>query len=212
MEADTRAFPNPELESEQTEKTTLPVEPKVEEIKEEPQVEPKIVPEPEVDWKKKAIELEAQKNHWKNKYDRDINNPAPVVNDEYLSDEGRMLGEKIKKLEDIVLENKRKEEERTVLEKYPQLKDKQDEFNEYLESPENSGISFDRLAKIFVLEKGLVETQPKRKGLEKPTGGSSPKNQSSGMSADDLKRLRENEPRKYEKLIREGRIDLDNIN
>jgi hypothetical protein len=209
MEADPRAFPAPEEETEQTVETKLPEAPVVKPLEVEKPLEP------EVDWKKKALELQTQKEHWRAKYERDISKPdvTSVTSqpDEYLSDEGRMLGEKIKKLEEVVLETKRKEEERLVLEKYPQIKDKKDEFNEFLESPENLGLSYERIAKLFVIEKGLAETEPKRKGLEKPTGGATTKNQPSGMSVADLKRLRENEPRKYEKLIREGRVDLDNL-
>jgi hypothetical protein len=208
MDADPRAFPAPEAESETTEQITLPEAPEVKPVEKQPE------PEPEVDWKKKALELQAQKDHWKNKYERDVKSdvtPVTSQTDEYLSDEGRMLGDKISKLEQIILETKRKEEERLVLEKYPQIKDKKDEFDEYLADPENQGLNFERVAKLFVVEKGLAETEPKRKGLEKPTGGATTKNQPSGTSAADLKRLRENEPRKYERLIREGRVDLDNI-
>lgn len=211
MEPDSRAFPAPEAETEQTVETTLPEAPVVQPVlKADKQPEP----EPEVDWKKKALELQAQKDHWKSKYERDVKPDVTHVTsqtDEYLSDEGRMLGEKISKLEQVILETKKKEEERLVLEKYPQIKDKKDEFDEYLAEAENQGIPFERVAKLFVLEKGLAETEPKRKGLEKPTGGAITKNQPSGTSAAELKRLRENEPRKYEKLIREGRVDLDNI-
>lgn len=135
---------------------------------------------------------------------------SQTQDDEYISDEGRLLGSKISALEKRIKDYEKKETERTVLLKYPQINDKLDEFQEFVEAPENTGIDLERVAKLFVVEKGLNEEAPKRKGLEKATsGGKQP--QSSGISADDLKRMRENEPRKYIKMLREGRINPDDI-
>jgi len=60
-------------------------------------------------------------------------------------------------------------------------------------------------AKAFLIENGL--TSPTRTGLEKPTGGSrtpTPK----GLSVEDVKNLRENHPKEYEKKLLSGEIKV----
>jgi len=66
-------------------------------------------------------------------------------------------------------------------------------------------VELETLAKAFLY--GKKEPEPEdRKGLEVPTGGRG-KVLSPEMTAEDLKRLRENSPKEYEKLLRQGRLD-----
>ena len=51
---------------------------------------------------------------------------------------------------------------------------------------------------------------PQRMGLEKTTGGNKLPI-SSGHTIDDIKRLREEQPRKYAQMLREGKIKPDDI-
>ena len=91
---------------------------------------------------------------------------------------------------------------------YPAIKEKSDEFEEF--KMEYPGIALDKVAKIFVAEKGYVEQLKPRLGLEKPTGGF--KSQiKSGFSHDEIKRLRETQPRRYEQMLRSGKINPDDI-
>jgi|TARA_Y100000034_G_scaffold23679_1_gene27430 hypothetical protein len=96
-----------------------------------------------------------------------------------------------------------------VLAKYPQIVDKWDEFEEYKEDPENKGMKLMTVAKAFVTEKGLTEATTKRVGLEKPTGGD--KTPTPKLTEADVKRLRETQPRKYEKLIKSGELKPGDI-
>jgi hypothetical protein len=62
------------------------------------------------------------------------------------------------------------------------------------------------VAKLFLLEKGLLD-QPQRKGLEKPTGGpAQPK--APGISFDDLARLRDTNFQAYKDKILSGEIKI----
>lgn len=105
----------------------------------------------------------------------------------------------------------RRELMRDLAEEFPQIKDKQEEFNEFLQEEANQGLSLSRAAKLFLLEHNLLDTgKPKRKGLESPTSGSR-EPQTAGMTSADLKRLRENQPRKFAQMLRDGKIKMAEI-
>ena len=89
--------------------------------------------------------------------------------------------------------------------KYPILKDKAGEFEEFRSDSENKGMNLATAAKAFLVEKGLLESEPIRKGLEKPTGGGQVKPEP-GYSADEIRDMMKNDWRKYEKLLKEGKI------
>lgn len=122
-----------------------------------------------------------------------------------FSDEGKILQRKIEeqdeKIKTILQDNVKKD----VLIANPILKEKWEEFETFRADPENKGMNMKTAAKAFLLEEGLFE--PQRKGLEKTTGGARiPITQ--GMSADDIKTLRENDPRKYREMIQRGDIKV----
>lgn len=92
-----------------------------------------------------------------------------------------------------------------VLELYPKLKEVWGDFESYCTEPENKGMSLTTSAKAFLVEKGLLEQ--KRKGLEKPTGG--PRQPiPSGMTAEDVKTLRETNWKKYQEMLMKGQIKM----
>lgn len=96
-------------------------------------------------------------------------------------------------------------ERATIYATYPNLTDKKDEFEAFIE--ENPHYPLDSAAKIFMAENEMFE-KPKRKGLERPTSGSKtpPK---TGYSMEEIKDLRENQPRKYIELLKSGKITFD---
>ena len=122
-------------------------------------------------------------------------NPLPV---EY---EDEVIG----KLKNDVSDLKQKLGKSEVLEAYPILKDVWNEFDSFRNEPDNKGMNMKTAAKAFVTEKGLLE--PTRKGLEKPTGGGHTP-VSSGMSNDEVKKLRETDWRKYQELLKKGDIKI----
>ena len=128
--------------------------------------------------------------------DKLSNLTATPQTDETYSDEGRVLSDKIKSLEDKI-------ELQELQTKFPELKTLTSEFNEFRkEYPRHKG---ENVAKLFLSEKGILE--PIRKGLEKPTGGTRT-TPSPEMTADDVKRLRETDFRKYTDLLKKGLIKV----
>jgi uncharacterized coiled-coil protein SlyX len=160
------------------------------------------------------VELNAQKDHYKEKYERDIVKavtptppadsppPAPIPND---------VDPRISALEGQVALMQREKTMESILQKHPQIKERMTEFSEFISDPKNAGIALDRVATLFVAENNLsAQPAPKRPGLEKPTGGAKP-TPIPKLSAAEIKRIRENEPRRYEKMIREGSIKPEDI-
>lgn len=124
---------------------------------------------------------------------------------EVFSDEGKLLADKIARLEQDRDDERRQNQMTQVQLQYPAIKDKSAEFDNYL--AENPGMRLEVAAKSFLVENNLFESQP-RKGLERQTGGGrvSPKE---GMSVEDITDLRTNNFRKYAQLLREGKIKVD---
>lgn len=93
-----------------------------------------------------------------------------------------------------------------LLESYPVLRDKRQEFDDFRE--EYPGISVDKVAKLFISEKELDTKTSKRKGLEVAKGGQRVAPQSGKMSSTDVKRLRETNFKEYMKLIKNGKVEI----
>lgn len=160
--------------------------------------------------KQKEVELQKQKEHWREKYDRDIVKAQPVVDDQdVFSDEGKLIQKKFKEETAALAERlkafERRDERREAEDMFPVLRDKKSDFDEFLEDEENKRLSIKKAAKLFLAENNLLDQAPERKGLEKPTGGGQ-KIPSTTPSEEDIEYLRKNDYRKYEKLLREGKI------
>lgn len=160
--------------------------------------------------KTKNLEFQKQKDHWKEKYERDIVSKSSELDEDLFSDEGKLLRTEILSLKETLSKFEKEKEEQTIYSQYPQLQDKKDEFIEFSNDPDNVGIKKEKLVKLFLLEKGLLDSKPQRKGLEKPTGGSKSVHKS-GIAQDEIKRLRENQPRRYQQYIQSGKINPDEI-
>jgi len=91
--------------------------------------------------------------------------------------------------------------------RFPQLAEREQEFKDYCYKYPRS-VDALTLAKSFLFDE--AKTEPQRKGLESPTAG--PKELGgSEFTWDDVDRMRVSDPKLYEKLIREGRIDTRKI-
>lgn len=149
----------------------------------------------------------------------DLKHRADVSSQNY--ERAKKLEARIKELENIEIEPlgvdseqlsqfqaelsvmKRKLEKSEVIEAYPTLKEVWVEFETYLENPENAVMPMKTAARVFLAEKGALE--PKRKGLEKPTGGSKTPLQT-GMTTEDVKKLRETNYKEYTNKLRKGQL------
>lgn len=124
--------------------------------------------------------------------------------DDDITDSDATAVEKLERLSEKIASLERRVEMDAVLSKYPQLKEKLTEFGEYRDDLPD--LPLDRAATLYLAENGLLSNSPKRKGLEKAGGGDkSP--QPIGMTTDELRKLRTEQPRKYIQMIRSGKIN-----
>lgn len=132
---------------------------------------------------------------------------APSNETTEFSDEGVALKGEI----GTVMEKVRSLEEQLQLEalkkQHPELEGVESELAEFRKDYPFAPL--ERVARLFLAEKGILGV-PQRKGLESPNGGTK-QVQPLGMTQDDVKRLREQSPRKYIQLIRSGKLDPDSI-
>lgn len=134
--------------------------------------------------------------------------PAENPIDEAVSDEGRALQTKINSLE---AKFEQLEEEKQVAEiqtQYPAIKDKMTEFNEFKQDYPRHKL--ESIAKLFLVEKGLMESTIPRKGLETATGGDRTP-APTGMTAKDVKELRTTDFRKYQEMLISGKLRPEDI-
>lgn len=206
MDIDPRAMPAPEATEDLTKEILAPKATDETVKNEAPVVNENLNTELEL-LKTKNLELQKQKEHWREKYERDITIPKPSEEPEYLTDDEVTRKELLElKRKFASLEDSQALEKLSIL--YPAIKDKADEFNEF--KADYPGVAMDKIAKIFVSEKGYTEQLNQKKGLEKPTSGSKSQHKS-GMSQDEVKRLREDQPRRYQQMLRSGKLNPDDI-
>lgn len=130
----------------------------------------------------------------------------PALDWEMMSDNEKWMAKELIKIKEDQLW---KEDLDKVKKSFPQLGEREAEFKEYAyKYPKSVGI--DVLAKSFLFEnkpEKPVEPESKTatKGLERPTGGTR-QVPSPGMTLADIKRLREEQPKLYEKMIRENKF------
>lgn len=120
-----------------------------------------------------------------------------------FSDEGKTLQGEIQKLYSQLTEIKTDNAKKDILISHPELKDRWNELEEFRNLEDNKGMNLRTATKAFLIEQGLFE--PQRKGLEKTTGGQRvPVSQE--QSIEDIKTLRETNPKKYEDMLVKGLI------
>ncbi len=120
--------------------------------------------------------------------------PEPDI----FSDEGKILKDEISQLKESIALKELKD-------KFPALKDKSSEFDEFRK--EYPSVPLEKVSKLFLAEKDLLDTTPERKGLEKQSGGGRTVPQA-GMSVDDISKLRQTNFRKYLELTKAGKINV----
>lgn len=88
--------------------------------------------------------------------------------------------------------------------KYPALKDKLAEFNDYRDDPENKGMSVSAAARAFLAERDLLVTPAPRKGLEEGRTQRAPVK--TGRTEADVTELRNTNYRQYMKELKAGTL------
>lgn len=114
------------------------------------------------------------------------------------SEEGQVLQTQIDELKEERDLNK-------AVQLYPALKAKLEDFQDFkIDYP---GVAIDIVAKIFLAEHDMLPAPVQRKGLERPGGGMR-QALKEGMTAEDVADLRQNNFRKYSRLVKEGKIQV----
>lgn len=128
----------------------------------------------------------------------EANSQIDIIGDQHDYDD-----DKFSKVQSELSEMKKKLEKTEIIELHPKIKEVWTEFETYLTESENLGMPMKTAAKAFMVEKGLLT--PQRKGLEKPTGGTKGP-MTTGLSSEDIKRIRETDQRKYRDMLKKGQI------
>lgn len=98
--------------------------------------------------------------------------------------------------------------------RYPQLFAHRDDFKIFAYKPENLETPLLQLAAEYILEKGLYsqeEAQPEPQeepSLEQGVGGDRQAPPKEGYSPNEARHIRETDPRKYNRLVREGKMKI----
>lgn len=138
--------------------------------------------------------------------DKIINLTTTVSSDDDVySDEGRVLKSQIASVQAKLDAMEEERDLERLYAQYPMLKDKAGEFIEYRKA-EHPRAKLASVAKLFLSENDLLT--PRREGLEKPTGG--PRVPvTSGMTRDDVEKLRTTNFRLYQDMIMKGLINIE---
>lgn len=131
---------------------------------------------------------------------------SSTLPDEAFSDEGKLLESKISSLGKDLSDVRSELAKSKLISTNPIFKEKWSEFEEFHAHPDNKGMNLNTAAKAFLVENGLLE--PTRKGLEQPTGGTRTP-LTTGMTAEDIKTLRETNYKKYQEMVIKGLIKIE---
>ncbi len=121
------------------------------------------------------------------------------------SDEGKLLQNQIVQLQTTITSFEENNTKKALQDSNPVLRDKWVDFELYRQKPENKGMSMSTAAKAYLIDNGMFD-QP-RAGLESPSGG--PRTPVSGaLTPEEIKQIRETDPRKYREMLEKGQIAL----
>lgn len=148
-----------------------------------------------------------EKRLLKEENERLRNAPPALSQDDVYSDEGKLILDKyVRPLSDTVTSLQEQLVLKDLMITHPELKDKMSEFDEFRkEYPRHK---LENVAKLFLSEQGLLTGAEPRKGLESQSGGGQRTPASPSQTSDDIKALRETNPRKYTQLLKEGKIRI----
>lgn len=112
-------------------------------------------------------------------------------------------GETVGKLAGDVSDIQKKLAKSELIKEHPALEEAWKDFETYHAEDVNKGMPLETAAKAFLTEKGLIA--PRRKGLEKPTGGTKVP-LSPTMSTEEIQNLRQTNYKKYREMVKKGQI------
>jgi len=111
---------------------------------------------------------------------------------------------------------------------FSKIAERKEKFREYAYREEHLNTPLDVLAKAFIVDEGLIETKPEpnpdpeqkpaaedknkdagNEGLESGSGGSkNPSSNKEGFTTEEAAKMRKEDPKKYNRLSREGKMKI----
>lgn len=138
------------------------------------------------------------------------NQPSQFVNtDDVYSDEGKLILKQMQERDAKIAALEEREKMRETFAAFPDLRGKEADFTDFRKDYPN--VNIERVAKLFLSESGITPQKAQPKGLESTSGGAKTTETSTGFTAEEIDRIRTTQPRLFIKLVREGKIDGDNI-
>lgn len=113
--------------------------------------------------------------------------------------------EELNQVRSEVSEIKQRLQRAELIESNPELKEVWSDFEKFRQDPDNKGMNMKTAAKAFMVEKGLMSTP--RKGLERSGGGDRAPIQT-GMTREDVEKLRTNDYKKYKEMLMKDQIKI----
>lgn len=93
------------------------------------------------------------------------------------------------------------------LQQFPEIAGQEAEFREFCMKPSRRGLDMDILVKAFLFDVEKAPAKKKSLLLSGGSGNSAPKPKD--MTAEDLRILRTTSPKKYNQLLKEGKVKVD---
>jgi hypothetical protein len=153
----------------------------------------------------KSLQEERAKNAKLEEENQLLKSSTPPLG-EAFSDEGRALESHIIKTDAELAALKEEMAKKDLIAAYPVLKDKWDELEIFRLQPDNAGMSLQAAAKVYLVENGMFDKR--RRGVEKPTGGTRTPATPGTMTVEEVEHLRKNDANKYRKMLKAGQIQI----
>ena len=180
----------------------------------EPEKEPQLTKEEIADLRKRAdassqnyerLKKEEEKRKQLEKEKKELEKKLKASESDPYSDDDDELKGQIADLSATIFKMKEESDFKEVLSAHPVIGEKREEFDEFREG--YPSLSIEKVAKLFIFEKGLTDETTKRKGLEKG-GQKRTTQQRDGMTSEEVKSLRENNYKKYRELVKTGKLKI----
>ena len=96
----------------------------------------------------------------------------------------------------------------TTKQQFPQLEGREYEFTQFASMPTRVGVNFEDLVRSFSFDIKPIKRQTPGSSLFSVGGGGAPAPNKAALTEDDIKIIRETKPKKYAKLVKEGKINI----
>lgn len=100
-------------------------------------------------------------------------------------------------------------EKADILDEFPELKGREKEFKEFAKKPTHKGVDLNIIARAFLYnpekEPEKIETKP----VLEPGSGGPKKPEKLGFTDEEIKLMREKDPKRYNLLVKQGKIKVE---